>query len=130
MNSFTRKDKDIKEVLDIGHYHLAEEIECIRIIELDPGHKRLKWVSAGKNNVKECISITEEESHKILEDLSEGKYPEPHLLEITQLCDYNDTSGVSLYKWSLGTSLKGKRIKYKGKLYYIPEDLCKDTENS
>jgi len=72
LNSFTRKDNDIKEVLDIGLFHLAEEIEHIRIIELDPGHKRLKWISTGKNNVKGCISITEEESHKILEALSEG----------------------------------------------------------
>lgn len=129
MNSFTRKDKDIKEVLDIGHYHLAEEIECIRIIELDPGHKRLKWVSAGKNNVKECIPLTEKETHKILETLSEGKYPTPQLLEITQKCE-EGALGVDLYQWSLGTGLKGKRIKYRGKLYYIPEDLCKDTGDS
>lgn len=121
MNSFTR-GKDPKEALDIGLYHTSEEIENVRIIRLHRGHKKLHRTPRG-NNVNYCESLSEIQVHNILGKMAENKYHRPDLLEITRISDEKDPFGGIMYYWTLGTALAGRRIKYRGRLYKIPEDL-------
>jgi len=111
---------DPKHTLDIGEYHLAEEIFNVRILKVSPEGAKFQMKSDGTSNLVITIPRNESDIHQILEDLAAGKYERPDLLEITlAFKDSISPDGTPVHFWSLGDSLKGS-YKYKGKLYRIP----------
>lgn len=118
---------DPKEAIEIGLSRTAMKILNIRFIITEnsdpPG-------PGPENNVETCMSINEEYIPLILERLQKGNFAKAYLLEITEELKEKGDSGNPLHRWHLGTGLAGKVIKYKRRLYHIPEDLCKKILSS